>query len=73
MDTSAGTTLPPELVPLPSGLVLRRRSLVPDQAFNDALAADLDHLRIWLAWAQQVPTLEDRDAPHRPGRELGGG
>jgi RimJ/RimL family protein N-acetyltransferase len=67
-DTTQGTARPPELIPLPAGLVLRRRSLVPDQAFNDALTADLDHLRVWLAWAQEAPTLAET-AMHRAAQD----
>ena len=58
MNQSAKSA-PPELIPLPCGLVLRRRSLIDDAAFNAAVLADLDHLRVWLPWALQVPSLEE--------------
>jgi len=58
MDQSAQST-PPELIPLPCGLVLRRRSLIDDAAVIAAVLSDLDHLRTWLPWAQQAPSLEE--------------
>ena len=58
MDQSAQSA-PAELIPLPSGLVLRRRSLIDDAAFNAAVLADLDHLKVWLPWALQPPSVEE--------------
>ena len=49
---------------LPAGQVLRRRSMVSDQAFIDAVTADLEHLKVWLPWAQEPPTAEET-AYHR--------
>lgn len=50
---------PPELIPLPCGLVLRRRSQVSDAAYNAAVAADHRHLSTWLPWARQRPDIAE--------------
>ncbi|MCV2464459.1 N-acetyltransferase, partial [Streptomyces sp. ICN988] len=53
--------LPRENIELPDGSVLRRRSLVSDDAFIDAVAADVEHLGEWLRWAQHPPTREETE------------
>lgn len=53
--------LPRETIELPGGVALRRRSLVPDDAFIDAVAADTVHLGEWLRWAQHPPTREETE------------
>ncbi|CAM5502068.1 GNAT family N-acetyltransferase OS=Streptomyces tendae OX=1932 GN=GUR47_03215 PE=4 SV=1 [Streptomyces tendae] len=57
--TFSSSRLPRENIPLPDGSVLRRRSLVPDAAFIDAVAADVEHLGKWLRWARRPPTREE--------------
>lgn len=53
--------LPRENIELPDGSVLRRRSLVSDDAFIDAVAADVGHLGEWLRWARHPPTREETE------------
>ncbi|CAM5351922.1 GNAT family N-acetyltransferase OS=Streptomyces tendae OX=1932 GN=GUR47_03215 PE=4 SV=1 [Streptomyces tendae] len=57
--TFSSSRLPRENIPLPDGSVLRRRSLVPDAAFIDAVAADVEHLGKRLRWARRPPTREE--------------
>ncbi|KAF2775973.1 GNAT family N-acetyltransferase [Streptomyces coelicoflavus] len=59
MTEGSLSRLPRENIPLPDGSVLRRRSLVPDDAFIAAVAADVEHLGEWLRWAQHPPTREE--------------
>lgn len=53
--------LPRENIELPDGSVLRRRSLVSDDAFIDAVTADVGHLGEWLRWARHPPTREETE------------
>lgn len=62
---------------MPSGPVLRRRSLVSDEAFSNAVASDLTHLGEWLAWAQNPPSPQEtayfralQDADWEAGRSF---
>jgi RimJ/RimL family protein N-acetyltransferase len=53
------TGRPPELVPLPGGVSLRRLTPADAAALNAAVRSSLDHLRPWLPWAAQAPTLAE--------------
>ncbi|MFD7411815.1 GNAT family N-acetyltransferase [Kitasatospora purpeofusca] len=48
---------PPELLRPAAGITLSRRSPDRSPALNAAVRADLDHLRPWLEWAAEAPTL----------------
>ncbi|MFF1904991.1 GNAT family N-acetyltransferase [Kitasatospora sp. NPDC058218] len=48
---------PPELLRLAGGISLHRRSAAYASALNAAVRSDLDHLRPWLEWAAEAPTL----------------
>lgn len=48
---------PPELLRLPGGLRLCRRRPGHAPALNRALVANLDHLRPWMPWASEAPTM----------------
>jgi len=48
---------PPELLPLVDGVLLRRRRAADAAGLNAAVAANLDHLRPWMPWAQQAPVM----------------
>jgi RimJ/RimL family protein N-acetyltransferase len=61
MTDGSLSRFPRETIELPAGCVLRRRSLVPDDAFIDAVAADAEHLGKWLRWAQHPPTREETE------------
>ncbi|MEU4985310.1 GNAT family N-acetyltransferase [Streptomyces sp. NPDC021969] len=61
MTEGSHSGLPRENIELPDGSVLRRRSLVSDDAFIDAVAADVGHLGEWLRWAQHPPTREETE------------
>ncbi|MGA5816743.1 GNAT family N-acetyltransferase [Kitasatospora sp. NPDC094028] len=52
----ATTGRPPELLRLPGGLRLRRRRSCHAAALNQALRANLEHLRPWLEWAAEAPS-----------------
>ncbi|WP_180356386.1 MULTISPECIES: GNAT family N-acetyltransferase [Kitasatospora] len=52
------TARPPELLDLPDGFVLRRRTLADADTVNEVIVRDLEHLRPWMAWATTAPTLE---------------
>ncbi len=52
---------PPELLPLGNGAHLRRRRLADAAGLNAAVLANLDHLRPWMPWAQQAPTLPESE------------
>ncbi|MFF7989615.1 GNAT family N-acetyltransferase [Kitasatospora xanthocidica] len=54
LEVTAGR--PPELLRLPGGLWLRRRSSTHAVALNRAVRANLDHLRPWMEWAAEAPT-----------------
>ncbi|MGK4580074.1 GNAT family N-acetyltransferase [Kitasatospora sp. HPMI-4] len=58
---------PPELLPLPGGFSLRRRTTDDAPGLNAAVTASLDHLRPWMAWARQRPSLEDTREMARAG------
>ncbi|MFJ8042498.1 GNAT family N-acetyltransferase [Kitasatospora sp. NPDC096147] len=51
------TGRPPELIALPNGVHLRRRSLADSERLNAATVGNLDHLRPWMEWAATAPTL----------------
>ncbi|MFD7567923.1 GNAT family N-acetyltransferase [Streptomyces tendae] len=61
MTEGSLSRLPRENIELPGGAVLRRRSTVSDDAFIDAVAADVGHLGEWLRWAQHPPTREETE------------
>ncbi|GAA2595459.1 MULTISPECIES: GNAT family N-acetyltransferase [Streptomyces] len=61
MTEGSPSRLPRENIELPDGSVLRRRSLVPDDAFIAAVAADVGHLGEWLRWARRPPTREETE------------
>ncbi|MFB7674585.1 GNAT family N-acetyltransferase [Kitasatospora purpeofusca] len=48
---------PPELLRPAEGITLRRRSASQSLALNAAVRANLDHLRPWLEWAAEAPTV----------------
>ncbi|MFI6446735.1 GNAT family N-acetyltransferase [Kitasatospora sp. NPDC050543] len=48
---------PPELIPLAGGVSLQRRSVAHAAALNATVCANLAHLRPWLQWAAQAPSL----------------
>ncbi|GAA1232885.1 GNAT family N-acetyltransferase [Kitasatospora nipponensis] len=64
------TGRPPELLTLPDGIVLRRRTLEDARAVNEAVARNLEHLRPWMAWAVSVPTLAHSTEMTRQGWQL---
>jgi RimJ/RimL family protein N-acetyltransferase len=47
---------PPELLDLPDGFVLRRRTLADAETVNKVIVRNLDHLRPWMAWATSAPS-----------------
>ncbi|MEV4557661.1 GNAT family N-acetyltransferase [Kitasatospora sp. NPDC049285] len=51
------TGRPPEHLALDGGVHLRRRRVGDAPGLNAAVTANLDHLRPWMPWAQQTPTL----------------
>jgi RimJ/RimL family protein N-acetyltransferase len=53
------TGRPPELLTLPGGISLHRRTTAHAPALNAAVTANLDHLRPWMAWAAQAPALAE--------------
>ncbi|WP_181442536.1 GNAT family N-acetyltransferase [Streptomyces tateyamensis] len=48
---------PPELIDLPGGYQLRRRTLADVPAVNAVIVRNIDHLRPWMPWATEVPSL----------------
>ncbi|WP_083647068.1 GNAT family N-acetyltransferase [Kitasatospora sp. CB01950] len=50
---------PPELLPVGGGAHLRRRRPADAAALNDAVIANLDHLRPYMPWAANAPTLPE--------------
>ncbi|RAJ40491.1 RimJ/RimL family protein N-acetyltransferase [Kitasatospora sp. SolWspMP-SS2h] len=52
---------PPELLPLGGGAHLRRRRVADAAGLNAAVIANLDHLRPWMPWARQAPTLAESE------------
>lgn len=54
-------TTPPDVITA-GRIELRRRTLDDDDAMVDAIRMSLDHLRPWMPWAAQEPTVE---AQHR--------
>ncbi|MFE9421611.1 GNAT family N-acetyltransferase [Kitasatospora sp. NPDC006697] len=56
--TAAPSTAPrpPELLDLPGGFVLRRRTTADADPVNQAIVRNIDHLRPWMAWAASSPT-----------------
>ncbi|MGW6915727.1 GNAT family N-acetyltransferase [Kitasatospora sp. NPDC054939] len=58
---------PPELLPLADGLSLHRRTVVHAPALNAAVRADLRHLRPWMEWAAEAPSLAYSTASARAG------
>ncbi|MFJ5231874.1 GNAT family N-acetyltransferase [Kitasatospora sp. NPDC088391] len=55
------TGRPPELLPLGNGAHLRRRRLADAAELNASVIANLDHLRPWMFWAAQAPTLAESE------------
>ncbi len=49
---------PPELLPVVTGVSLRRRAMAHAPALNAAVAANLAHLRPWMEWAVRAPSPE---------------
>ncbi|MER5864868.1 GNAT family N-acetyltransferase [Kitasatospora sp. NPDC002040] len=49
---------PPERIALSGGYSLRRRTLADAEQLNAVLLANLEHLRPWMAWAAEAPTLD---------------
>lgn len=49
---------PPELLALPGGVSLRRRTIADALALNGAVTRNLEHLRPFMPWAVSAPTLE---------------
>lgn len=58
---------PPELLALAGGVALYRRSPGHSRALNTAVRANLDHLRPWLDWAAEAPSLGRTAALTRAG------
>ncbi|MFE4362067.1 N-acetyltransferase [Kitasatospora xanthocidica] len=54
VEATAGR--PPERLRLPGGLWLRRRRSSHTAALNQAVRANLDHLRPWMEWAAEAPS-----------------
>ncbi|WP_180290420.1 GNAT family N-acetyltransferase [Streptomyces sp. TLI_171] len=52
---------PPELLPLGGGAHLRRRRLADAAELNAAVIANLAHLRPWMPWAGQAPTMAESE------------
>ncbi|GGQ59464.1 GNAT family N-acetyltransferase [Kitasatospora griseola] len=52
---------PPELLPIGGGAHLRRRRLADAAALNTAVLANLDHLRPYMPWAANAPTLPESE------------
>ncbi|WP_063750134.1 GNAT family N-acetyltransferase [Kitasatospora cheerisanensis] len=55
------TGRPPELLPLGGGAHLRRRRVADAAGLNAAVLANLDHLRPWMPWAANAPTLPESE------------
>ncbi|MGE7432855.1 GNAT family N-acetyltransferase [Kitasatospora sp. NPDC001175] len=58
---------PPELIPLPGGFSLRRRTVADAPELNAAVTASLDHLRPWMEWAGETPSLDHTREMTRAG------
>ncbi|MEY9937705.1 GNAT family N-acetyltransferase [Streptacidiphilus sp. MAP5-3] len=61
-DDAPRTDRPAEVIALGNGLELRRRRPAHAAALNAAILANLDHLRPWVPWAHQAPTLAETTA-----------
>jgi RimJ/RimL family protein N-acetyltransferase len=68
--TPITTGRPPELIALPDGFALRRRTLDDAQAVNQAVLRNLDHLRPWMVWADRAPSLAHTREMTQAGEEL---
>ncbi|WP_170305000.1 GNAT family N-acetyltransferase [Kitasatospora viridis] len=69
-DVTAGCTRPPELLDLPDGFLLRRRTLADADPVNAAIVRNIDHLRPWMVWADTAPTLAHTQEMTRVGWQL---
>jgi RimJ/RimL family protein N-acetyltransferase len=58
------TSRPPERIEA-EGIVLRRPREDDEDALAAAIAASLEHLRPWMAWADDGATMPERRAGHR--------
>ncbi|MER8184746.1 GNAT family protein [Kitasatospora sp. NPDC094015] len=61
---------PPELLPLPGGVSLRRRREADAAALNAAVRTNLAHLRPWMPWAAEAPTLQNSQEMCRAGEQV---
>lgn len=61
---------PPELIPLPGGVSLRRRREADGPGLNAAVRTNLAHLRPWMPWANEAPTLQHSNEMCRAGEEV---
>ncbi|MFI9272292.1 GNAT family N-acetyltransferase [Kitasatospora sp. NPDC052896] len=64
------TGRPPELIALPGGVSLRRRTVADAAAANAAVIRNLEHLRPWMPWAGSAPTLERSTEMTKAGWQL---
>jgi len=61
---------PPELLPVGGGAHLRRRRLADAAALNAAVVANLDHLRPYMPWAVNAPTLPESEQLSLRGEQV---
>ncbi|MEU9133911.1 GNAT family N-acetyltransferase [Kitasatospora sp. NPDC048540] len=61
---------PPELIALDGVVSLRRRREADGPAVNEAVRANLAHLRPWMPWAQEPPNLQHSIEMCRAGEEV---
>ncbi|MEV4612743.1 GNAT family N-acetyltransferase [Kitasatospora sp. NPDC049258] len=61
---------PPELIPLPGGVSLRRRREADAPGLNAAVRTNLVHLRPWMPWADEAPTLQHSQEMCRAGEQV---
>jgi RimJ/RimL family protein N-acetyltransferase len=57
LTDSRAAVPPPELLDLPGGYQLRRRTAADAAGVNAVIVRDIDHLRPWMSWAKEVPSL----------------
>ncbi|MFE0462112.1 GNAT family N-acetyltransferase [Kitasatospora sp. NPDC058965] len=61
---------PPELLDLPDGYLLRRRTLADAPVVNAVIVRNIDYLRPWMPWAKDVPSLARSTEMTKAGWQL---
>ncbi|GAB2690218.1 GNAT family N-acetyltransferase [Kitasatospora kifunensis] len=64
------TNRPPELLELPDGFALRRRTVEHADEVNAVINRNLEHLRPWMSWALVAPALSRTEEMTRLGWQL---